>query len=185
MTAALSAPPWIAHDGSGVCPVPAGHDVEREYASGMTCRDNHPETHANWHNITHYRDWTAFARASEPPYHGPIPKEHAMQANKPPFIDTEGLERLDADFQRDAQASEALDEIPLWAHEKAEILANEERLGDYERAFARYIAAHEPAPVDPLRELFKEVTGVILGDLELRTLRARLPATVAAVEGEG
>lgn len=46
-----------------------------------------------------------------------------------------------------------------------------------------WLCSHEPAPVDPLREVFKEVTGVILSDAELRTLRAR--SVTLDSKGEG
>ncbi len=41
-----------------------------------------------------------------------------------------------------------------------------------------FLAAHEPAPVDPLRVMFKEVTGVEISDAELRALRG-MGVTVA------
>lgn len=52
-------PDWIKHDGSDVCPVPAGHDVEVEYNWGKPFRCKNPELR-DWTRITHYRDWTAF-----------------------------------------------------------------------------------------------------------------------------
>lgn len=50
------------------------------------------------------------------------------------------------------------DDVPEWALDKVHELYNAEGsrgisvFHSLERAFARYIAAHEPAPVDPLRE---------------------------------
>lgn len=63
----MNEPAWIEHDGSAVCPVPAGTDCEVKYRDGSTFRDEEPRGHV-WHNlegqsdldITHYRDWTAF-----------------------------------------------------------------------------------------------------------------------------
>ena len=57
----MNEPAWIDHDGSGVCPVPDGHDVERKYAkTGFAFRDSAPEQGIVWRKVTHYRDWTAF-----------------------------------------------------------------------------------------------------------------------------
>lgn len=60
----MSEPAWIEHDGSAVCPVPAGHDVEVRFRGGHTERDTEPEVWL-WRDqgnfpITHYRDWTAW-----------------------------------------------------------------------------------------------------------------------------
>jgi hypothetical protein len=61
------------------------------------------------------------------------------------------------------------DDIPQWAKERAEKLANAEHsLADmgnatllahacYIAAFARYIAEHEEAPVDPLRARIENI----------------------------
>ena len=63
-------PEWIEHDGSAVCPVPAGHVVEVRFFSGTVTRDREPESF-DWshtsskYDITHYRDWTAFKQQQQ------------------------------------------------------------------------------------------------------------------------
>ena len=52
-------PPWIEHEGGAVCPVPDGHDVEREYCDGVS-RSKRPEFDANWLTVKRYRDCTAW-----------------------------------------------------------------------------------------------------------------------------
>lgn len=49
------------------------------------------------------------------------------------------------------------DDVPEWAWERMESLTLLEGGAKYRHAFARYIAAHEPAPVDPLREFLANV----------------------------
>lgn len=102
----------------------------------------------------------------------------------------------------DAQASEgAVGEVPEWARKKARELldAGDPRGIGYghkqlaawiETTFARYIAAHEQPPVDPLRAAIDDAWPTIQlrgvrPEIVFEELRARLPAAaVAAVEGE-
>lgn len=59
-------PDWIEHDGSAVCPVPAGHNVEVRFRDGTACSEPDIAQHWYWRHdggkadITHYRDWTVF-----------------------------------------------------------------------------------------------------------------------------
>ena len=152
------------------------------------------------------------------------------------FIDTEGLERLDADFQRDAQASEPVGEVAFPLGAMVEKISGPEWrgkiVGHYSSTFtpngivieciadgakgqvhvepAKRMRLVEPAPVDPDLLLARQIAGETLnrlgasaeqiaaGEIKdgkrddaiivhavLAALRARLPAAVAAVEGEG
>lgn len=59
------------------------------------------------------------------------------------------------------------DDVPEWAIKRAEELtAQDYYIGDPRAAFARYIAAHEPAPVDPIRQ---EAIELVLADEVGRT----------------
>lgn len=95
----------------------------------------------------------------------------------------------------------AVGEVPEWAWRRAQQLCRDEQRDqrfclnrDWPSAIclARMIAAHEPAPVDPLREMlikaFISMNWPVSNEhLTMLTaeLRARLPAAaVAAVEGE-
>lgn len=66
-----------------------------------------------------------------------------------------------------------VENVPEWARERAAVLMRADR-GDsrlwwaYQTAFARYIAAHEEPPVDPLR---KEAKRLVLADGTARTAR--------------
>jgi len=61
-------PGWIKHNGSPVCPVPKGHDVEIRWGDGTTERrieEASPSVWRDWPNQLHlcivaYRDWTVF-----------------------------------------------------------------------------------------------------------------------------
>lgn len=67
-------PEWIKWEGlTGVCPVPAGHDVAVRFDDGTVCRNKLPEGW-DWRygqvypfgaNIIAYRDWTEFKQQQE------------------------------------------------------------------------------------------------------------------------
>lgn len=87
----------------------------------------------------------------------------------------------------------AVGEVPEWAIERVNELRNAEpgrsALETLIMAFARYIAANEPAPVDPLRKLVEQfcMIGCNVEDLlqHFAEVGVRLPAAaVAAVDGE-
>ncbi len=164
----MSEPAWIEHDGSAVCPVPAGHDVEVEYRNRRKARaiigakdcaidcDAWKNDGLSW-DVTRYRDWTAFE-------------------------------------QQQASAGE----VPEWAGERAFDLVAEARgasdgcwaavrhLPHYQ-AFARYIAAHEPAPVDPVQRLAAEICAKLRGTgssaAMVKEVEAMLRARVTVAKG--
>ena len=129
-------PEWKEHDGSAVCPVPAGHDVEMKLRNLRGSLRGSPEV-MRWEHenvggdITHYRDWSAWEQSKM------------------------------------TKADDVPETVPQWAKEKAcewhnrhvsafgtkwrpaEISYPPDHAID---SLALYIAAHEPAPVDPLRE---------------------------------
>lgn len=120
----MNEPAWIEHDGSAVCPVPAGHDVEVRFRGMSGGRDNCPEIwrwsrHNNATDITHYRDWTAWEQ-SKMTKADDVPRALAEQACT---ISLAGrCIRIECDKREEAE--ELLD----------------------------WLCAHEPAPVDPLAE---------------------------------
>lgn len=173
-------PKWIEHDGSAVCPVPAGHDVEVRFRDAPSDRDRDPQGWT-WEDaygdcsITHYRDWTAFKQEQS------MSKEFGLNCGNY------------------AEAQSMSKDVPEWAVGRAYDLARDftdDRYvgeGHLAQAFARYIAAHEPAPVDPLRVAVIEAEKVAASsdnrtdddywDNFAAALRARLPA--AALDALG
>lgn len=88
------------------------------------------------------------------------------------------------------EQQQASGEVPEWARWKAARLIEAEREHTSEhvelRAFARYIAAHEPAPVDPLRRVLDEAgdeCGFHISEDFVEACRAR-GVTVAKGVGE-
>lgn len=121
-----SEPAWIEHDGSAVCPVPAGHDVEIRNVGGMEGRHRRP-TGLLWQHITHYRDWTAFEQQQA----GEVPSLASTKA----ILDSVMCERWASARQTDVV----------------------KRLRIVQENLARYIATHEPEPVDPITQLAQEI----------------------------
>lgn len=176
MTAPRNEPPWIAHDGSAVCPVPDGHDCEVEWQSELQYntavnRNTWPEDWA-WDGIARYRDWKAWEREQEARENLALEVAHAHpQASEP-------LGEVLAALKVTTEALEH-DGDPAFAHI---IMINR-----------KVIADHEPAPVDPLTAIVKDCfeyadsdqrEGTDWIDDFVKALRARLPAAaVAAIEG--
>ena len=103
-------PEWIEHDGSAVCPVPAGHDVELKYRNGDIRRTDEAQHLAyDWdhgcmdmpqHDITHYRDWSAWEQ-SKMTKADDVPEDVAVEYEDQAYV--EGVRDL-ADMIRQARA---------------------------------------------------------------------------------
>lgn len=162
-------PEWIEHDGSAVCPVPAGHDVEVRFGDSFADRDKKPESWAwGWGNsepaglrlITHYRDWTAW-------------EQQQASAEVPEWISKRRDELLQgADPHTDEYRSDYAATV--------------------NRAVEQFIAAHEQPPVDPLQEVVKAAIKEVVGDFNdsvydriTAELRARGVDLVRKAGGEG
>lgn len=129
-------PPWIKHDRSRVCPVPAGHDVEVRYEphrwhkASWTWRGDDPERNPYWNVITHYRDWTAWEQSK--------------------------MTKAD-----DVLKVTQIEDLPGMMHQlQADVAAC---LDHFQKVITRHIAAHEPAPVDPLLAEAREICACMPG----------------------
>ena len=115
-------PAWIAHDGSAVCPVPAGHKIDirsrRSEWSDLVAPGG-----LGWQSVQAYRDWTAFAQEQETMKTDDVPEWAIRELCDRAMIPWETYLRWCLGNSYAARAIE---------------------FG------ARLIAAHEPAPVDPL-----------------------------------
>lgn len=136
----VSEPEWIEHDGSAVCPVPAGHDVESEshsvvFQSHSVVFRAKADAHG-WKYVQRYRDWTAWEQ------------QPASKTDDVPPDVMEVLRAAAATFRTYERLHRAKGTIA--AFEKAETNAA------MAHRIEAVIAAHEPEPLDPLRAMMDD-----------------------------